>query len=182
VTATAILLRPCSAALSRRIAAALGLGFFLVLLMARAATQPLLSAPEDSAANPGSASEGRESELSARSVDAQAPERRIALRPDIPVAGLTARDLFGAGGAASLSHWVRYLRARPELRITITLTPADAADEGQSARMAAAVLRLLAEDGIDPHRMRVALQRASGEPGGGATTQPGEISIEASAQ
>jgi hypothetical protein len=162
MTPDAILLRPVGTALGRRIAAALATGFMLVLVLARLALPtPTGSLASDTApaGNPVAMPRGM---------------LWLSLPADT---GFHADALLDSSQLSLLNEWGAFLRQHPRDRMVLTVSAPDSVTSLQVWRIGAALIRALARQPIDPHRLRLLLQATGDEHA--SAHGPIQVSLEA---
>ncbi|MDE3009921.1 MAG: hypothetical protein KGI67_03450 [Pseudomonadota bacterium] len=155
MTAAALLLRPLGMGLARRVAMVLAALFVLVLVLAWLAVHMLMAVASAPAAGQALHAGG----LPPASV--MPPAATLAFhvaQQDSAVSG----PVLDAGGRRLMQEWNAVLRARPDSRLILTLACPDTTPAASQQHIGAALVRLLAGDDLNPHRVQLALTGSDG--------------------
>lgn len=167
MTAAALLLRPLGIGLARRVALVLAVLFMLVLVLSWLAVHMLSAAvpPTPSAAQAVREAGGAPPSLSppAATLAFHVAQRDPAAAP-APLLDASSRQL--------MLDWNALLRARPDTRVILTLACAEATPAASQRHIGAALVRQLAGDDLNPHRVQLTLAGS-----GGTAMSPGDFRI-----
>ena len=141
---------------------ALGCGFVAVLLLAYFVTRVL----EESATDPYQRSDSAWLSGATTPAAARAPTQLLTMHED------GAAGQFRPADLGVLHAWTEFLLAQPAWRVTLTRADAPTGDRVLDHRRLAAVARLLAAGGVNPHRIRIELGPANTE---AAPATPGAV-------